>query len=491
MYTYEDLLKIQTDKDRVLLCKKIVDEHINSSAYRVALDADQYYRKHNATIEGFKKWLYTLAGNRVEDLLSANFKLETTFFRNNVIQKTSYLLGKGVQIRKKISDGEYADIKPKFGKKIDAQLKHLGKMAHVDGKAYGFWNYDHLEVFRIIATDEEPGFAPIISGETARTAAGIRFWSRTVDNDTIYTFTLYEPDGLARYRYHTKDDKIEVIEKKHGYVSTTISTNAEGVLLETWENYGPEANPRFPIIVLYASDTHESDLVGLRERIDCDDIINSGLANNITDAAEVYWLIQNAGGMNDNKLELLLERLRTVKAAVTDSDEKGNSIKPETVEVPYEARRTFGELNRTYLYDNAMLMDRRSMSAAEKTTQELDMAYQPQDDYTDDFENFMYDFMDELCALIGEPDAETSFTRNKVTNNKEQDTIVLQSISVLPAEMVIRKLSFLTPEEMEEAISMLDSEDFNKFNNPEDDNETDLEDDDQEDNDPEDNEEDE
>lgn len=478
MYTYEDLTAIQSDRERALFCQKVVKEHMSTEAYRVALDADMYYKKHNATIENFKKWLYTLAGNRVEDIISANFKLETLFFRNDVIQKTSYILGKGVQITNGIgADGKVVSIKDKFGKDIDARLKDLGKMAHVHGKSYGFWNCDHLEVFGIIATDSSPGFAPLLSLENGKTMAGVRFWIKTVDSNTIYNLTLYEPDGITKYRYNTDKDYVEVVEAKHGYIHSRTTTAAEGVLKESWDNYGPSDDPWYPIIMLHASDTYESELVGLRERIDCDDIISSGLANNITDAAEIYWLISNAGGMNDRSLAQLLERLRTVKAAVTDSDEAGTGIKPETINVPYEARQAFHEMNRTYMYDNAMLMDRRSMSAAQKTQQELDMAYQPQDDYTDDFEDYLYDFMDELLKVAGYPNAEVTFIRNKVTNDVEKSNMVLSYQNYLPAELIISKAPFLTPEEMQMAIEMYNEKDMQRFN---DDDEEEPEEQDQE-----------
>ena len=70
------------------------------------------------------------------------------------------------------------------------------------------------------------------------------------------------------------------------------------------ENYS-----RLPIIPIWGSDAHQSTLVGLRESVDAYDLIKSGFANTVQDCAEIYWIVENAGGMKDKDLQQLRDRL--------------------------------------------------------------------------------------------------------------------------------------------------------------------------------------
>ena len=43
--------------------------------------------------------------------------------------------------------------------------------------------------------------------------------------------------------------------------------------------------------------------------MDAYDLIKSGFANTVQDCAEIYWIVENAGGMNDKDLQQLRDRL--------------------------------------------------------------------------------------------------------------------------------------------------------------------------------------
>ena len=114
MKTFQDLEYLGEDVlAKGEFCEKAVDEFRSSEDYRRSADGEAYYAKHNLTIEKFKKWLYTMSGNKKEDIFSANYKLKTLFFRRLVQQQVQYVLGNGVTL-------EEPKNKDKLGKDFDA-----------------------------------------------------------------------------------------------------------------------------------------------------------------------------------------------------------------------------------------------------------------------------------------------------------------------------------------------------------------------------------
>lgn len=461
MYTYQDLLKVGEDEiAKGEFCKKAIEDFRGSSQYKSAQEGEAYYAKHNLTIEAFQKFLFTLSGRQIPDVWSANYKLKTLFFRRLVSQQVQYVLGNGLTL---------SDInnKAKLGKDFDFKLQTAAKRAMAGGVAFGFWNLDHLEVFGFADTPAEPGFYPLYDEITGEIMAGIRFWYKNIGNTTIFRSTLYEIDGYTEYAKHN-EEATQVLQSKRGYKRTTAATAAGGVENVIDENYN-----RLPIVPLYANDTRESELVGIRECIDCYDFIKSGLANTIDDTADFYWVLKNSGGLDDAGLAEFVHRMKTVKAAVTTGDDV--SVEAHTMEIPTEARRTMLEVLRSDIYEDFQALDVKSLSAAAKTTQEIQAAYQAQDNKCADFEYFIIDFVQKILELVGIDDNPT-FVWNKVVNQQEQTQTILLAAQYLTDEAIIKHLPFLTPEEQDEIIKQRDAESMATFRDDEDE---DLEDQDE------------
>lgn len=437
MKTYQDLLAVGvSDSARGEFCASAIDEFMLSEDYQNAKDGQAYYDKHNITIEKFKKFLYTLSGKKIEDIWSANYKLKTLFFRRLVMQITQYVLGNGLKLDNTAN-------KEKLGKDFDYQLQKACKIAMAQGKAFGFWNYNHMEVFGYADTKKMPGYCPLKSEEDAEMYAGIRFWFRRVGEHVITRMTLYEIDGITEYR-RTDNEPVELMTPKKPYKVVKTVTENGIVVREDAEVYDG-----FPIVMLYASDTEESELIGIREEIDCYDFIKSGLANVIDDNADVYWLIQNAGGMDDKDLAQFLARLKKTHAAAVD--EEGAKAEAHTLDVPYEARQTMLEILKKDIYDDFQALNVETLSAAAKTTQEIQAAYQSQDNKSADLEYLLIDFVQKILALAGIDDNPT-FTWNRVVNQAEQTNMIIMSANYLTDEAVIKHLPYLTPEEADQII---------------------------------------
>jgi len=310
---FEDMLALgDTDERRLEFVKSAIADHKSSVEYKVAEVAEQYARRQNVTIMEYVKLLYTLEGKAVKDYFSPNYKIISGFFPRFVKQEKSFLLGNGVTWVNDDTENKLGTEKQPF----DTQLQDLAEMALVGGVAFGFFNFDHIDVFRLTE------FKPLYDEENGALKAGIRFWQ--VDPTKPIRATLYELDGYTDFIWNEKqresnkneyDSNGRVLTPKRKYKQTIKSSPADGDEIYDGSNYAG-----FPIVPLWANKSKQSELIGLREQIDCYDLIKSGFANTVDEASIVYWLVQNAGGMDDIDLRKFVDRVKTVHAVTVDED---------------------------------------------------------------------------------------------------------------------------------------------------------------------------
>ena len=446
MKTFQNLAALNQDEGRrKKFAFEVIEDHKGSTAYKVASVAEKYYSKKNVTIMAFQKVLYNMHGQAVPDMWSANYKLRTHFFRRFVTQQVQYVLSNGVTFQE-------GTTKEKLGRNFDTQMQKAAKKAMIDSVAFLFWNNDHVEVFSFADTPTSPGFAPLYDEDTGALMAGVRYWH---PDDKTTRATLYEVDGYTNYK--KLDDKIFIVEEKRAYKKTTVSTKADGISRIIDENYSA-----FPIVPLYANDLHESELEGNRETIDCYDYIKSGLANDIDDTSGFYWALENSGGMDDVDLAKFRERMHTIKAATMDDGVKATA---HTFEVPTVAREKMLELLEKDLYKDFQIVNVEALAASAKTATEIRAAYQPMDDKCGDFEYYLIDAIHGILALAGIDD-EPTFHYNRIANQTEETNMIISAAAYLGDELTLKKLPFLTPEEIDERIKEMGDETMNRFTNP-------------------------
>lgn len=444
MKTYQDFAEVQNKPDELgQFILKVISDHKNSADYKTAAVADQYDRKLNPTIRQYQKLLYDITGRAVPDNYSANYKMASGFFPRFVTQQNQYLLGNGATLSKLAN-------KEKLGKDFDTILQQAGRSALVEKVSFGFWNYDHLEMFRY------QEFAPLWDEETGALRAGIRFWQ--LADDKPLRATLYELDGITEF-IKRPDADIKVHVAKHSYQRIVTRSEAGGEEISDGGNY-----PGFPIIPLWANPHHQSEIVGIRESIDCYDLIKSGFANDIDDASMIYWTLQNAGGMDDIDLVKFVERMRTVKAAVVEG---GDGVKAEahTMDVPREARETILNRLKTDLYEDFQIVNVAELSSGAKTATEIKAAYQPMDNKVDQYEYCVLDFLAKLFVIVGIDDTAT-FQRSRIVNQTEETQMVLSAADYLDDEAILKHLPWLVPEEIEEIQKRKAAEDIDRLLTP-------------------------
>ena len=418
-----------------------INEHKSSDVYQFALIAYDYFRQRNTTILQYQKLLYTMSGKAVPDNYSANYKCVSNFFQLFVIQENLHLLGNGINFDNDATKDKLG------GTDFDHQLIKLGEASLWGGVAFGFFNLDHLEVFNI------KEFVPLVDEENGSIKAGIRFWQ--ISSNKPLRATLYELDGYTEYEFY--QGEVKVLYEKRPYKVIVRQSVADGIEILDGENY-----PSFPIVPLWGNLEHQSELVGLRSEIDAYDLIKSGFANDLDDASQIYWTIQNAGGMDDVDLAKFVERMKTVKAAVVD--EQGSSAEAHTLEVPYNAREAILDRLRSDMYEDYMALDTKALSGSAMSATAIRASYENLNLKSDRYEMCVSEFIKAILVLIGVDD-EFSFTRSAIVNQLEDTQMVLSAGQYLDTETIVRHLPFLNADEIDGILDRVTEEEANRFEN--------------------------
>lgn len=437
MLTYEDFIESINDKPNFIL--RAINDYKLSNRYKDATIGYDYYCRKNTTIRQFQKVLYEFTGEAVADPFSANYKFANNFFQIFVKQEVSHLLGNGVTFNHK-------DTKQKLGgSKFDNQIFRAALIACWGTTSYCFLNKDHIDVFK------PTEFVPLIGEEDGALHAGIRFW-RLSDTKPLRA-TLYEEDGYTDYLFD--GESIEIVNEKRTYITVKRVSEATGEEILEGKNYDG-----FPIVPLWANEEHQNELTGIREKIDGYDLIQSGFANDLDEAAVIYWTITNAGGMDDVDLKNFIKHLKTVKAAIVD--ENGSHAEPHTVDVPYEARtQGLAEL-RNSLYRDAMALDTDRISAGNITATAIRAAYENLTLKCDAFEMLVTDVIKGLLELLGIDDDPT-YKRSMIINMQEDTQMILSAAQYLDDETILKHLPFLSPDEIKDVMKRKTEEEAERY----------------------------
>jgi hypothetical protein len=439
--TYEDLLEAS---DKMAFVREAINAYKTDAMYVDAFTGYEYFRRRNTTISRYQKLLYKMSGEAVPDNYSANYKFSNAFFPIFVRQENSYLLGNGVTFNEDSTKDKLG------GDDFDGIILRAGEASLWGGVAYGFWNLDHVEVFK--ATE----FAPLFGEEDGGIHAGIRFWQ--IAGNKPLRATLYEEDGYTEYIW--KEGEGSILKPKQTYKQIVRQSVVDGTEIIDGENYAG-----FPIVPLWANSMHQTELIGLQSKIDGYDLIQSGLANDLDDASQIYWTLQNAGGMDDIDLAAFLQHMKTVKAAIVDDD--GAKAEAHTIDVPYQARQAGLQDLRDSLYRDAMALDTDKITAGSVTATAINAAYDNLNLKCDDFEACVTAFIKEILALIGVDDAPT-YKRSKLMNQTEETQVILSAAQFLDDETVLKHLPFISPDEIESILGQREQEEMERFESIED-----------------------
>lgn len=458
LYTFQDFMNDVQKSGIPQAIHNAINTHVNSDAYKIAKSADAYDHQQNETIYNYIHMIFSIAGAPIEDFTATNNKIASNFFHRLNTQRNTYLLGNGVSFTKHVEkqkdeEGNEVSVdttKKALGGHFDADLITAGYNALIHKVSFGFWNVDRLHVFTL------PEFVPLWDEDDGSLRAGVRFWR--IDESKPMICVLYEEDGYTKYKSKSNTGlDFEEVQPKRAYKIKTRTSEADGEEVIGEENYGT-----LPIVPLWGSKLKQSTLVGMQRSIDSFDLIRSGFANDLTDCAEIYWILENCSGMTDEDLSRFRDRLKINHIAVVDTAGDARAV-PYTQEVPFQARKEYLDMIRAGIYEDFGGLDVHSVEAS-STNDHLEAAYQPLDEEADDFETQVTEFIKRILALMGIED-EPIYKRNRISNQMETVQMVVAEANYLDDETILKKLPNITVDEISKILANRDKATNSRFEN--------------------------
>ena len=447
------------EEDRAKWLGQAISQYMRSDEYKLAQEADKYERQQNTRINEYVRKVYDITGAASVDFTNPNNRIASNFFHRLNTQRVSYSLGNGVSFAGKRVERQ-ADrtvvirdqTKDVLGNDFDDIMYRVGFYSLEHGVCYCFFNNGDFHVFPMTE------FLPFVDEETGQIRAGVRFWCLEWKKMPVVA-DLYEEDGYSRYK--TAPGKyglgaLILVQEKRAYKQTVQVSEADGEEVVDEENY-----PSLPIAVMYGNKIHQSTLVGMKANIDAYDLIQSGYANDLSECAQMYWIIDNAAGMREEDVQRLRDRMLLQHIVV--ADEQNSTITPYAKDVPYNSREACLNRIRENLYGDFGGLDVRNIGAgANLTATEIRAAYQSMDEEADDFEYQANQFIQQILRLIGIEDYPV-FDRNRVSNSMEETQMVMLAANHLDEETLLRKLPFITVDEVQEVIKRKELEDTGRI----------------------------
>ena len=445
MITFQDFQEAVKNGSTASFVRSAVFKHKTSKEYLTARDADLYDHQKNKTINEYVRMIFTLGGLPVEDYTVSNNKIASNFFHRLNTQRCTYSLGNGITL----ANDKSGAIKEKLGEKFDRALFVAGYNALIHSVSFGFWNADRLHVFSLTE------FVPIWDESDGSLKAGIRFWQLAEDKPLVCV--LYELDGYTKYETTKgKDGKDQTVitEEKRAYKVTVAKNEVGDEYIVGEENYST-----LPIVPFWGNRLKQSTLIGMQQAIDSFDLIRSGFANDLTDCAQIYWLISNYGGMTEADLSKFRDRMKVHHIVEAPGD---GSVTPYAQDIPYAARKTYLDDIRAGIYEDFGGLDVHQVNA-DSTNDHLEAAYQPMDEEADDFEFQCIEFVQQILVVAGFGIDTPVFKRNRISNVKEQVEVVVMEADYLDDETILKKLPNITPDEVKEILTRKTAEDMDRF----------------------------
>ena len=447
LLTYQDFVEAG-EENREAFALEAIRRHMASDAYKVAVDADLYDMQRNPTIAKYVQQIFDITGSKLVDFTASNNKIACNFFHRLNTQRVMYSLGNGVGFIDVSEVGQEDTTKKRLGKHFDHDLQMLAYKALTHGVSFAFWNIDRMCIFPLTE------FVPLWDEQTGTLRAGIRFWR--LDPTRPMQVVLYEEDGWSRFQTvqstnGSHAERLVMTSEKRAYITHFVYTKADmDPQVIAAENYSS-----LPVVPMWGSKLHQSTLIGMREAIDSYDLIRSGFANDLQDCAQIYWMIANAGGMDDKDMQRFLDRLKINHVALVDSED-GGSAQGFTQEIPYEARKEYLNMIRSGIYEDFGALDVHTVAAG-ATNDHIDAAYQPMDEEAADFEYQISEFVQQLLALIGIDD-QPVFKRTRISNQLEQVQMISAEADWLDRETILRKLPNVSADEVPAILDRLDAQ---------------------------------
>lgn len=425
MYTYDDLIKVGNDEaKRIEFIETAIADYESSENYKTSVNAGIYYRGGDPILEKVEKIIYDLKGMAHKNIFAPNHKIYTDYLKFFTIQTVEYMLGNGISF-------DNAEIKKKLGNKFDYQLKKALRRAILEGVSYSYAREDGIDAMSGGSSDKDPVFFPLKDEFSGVVKGGVKYW-QIADDKPKYAI-LYETDGYTVYKAES-DEGYKATGRKHYYrekITTFPETNEPDII----ENVAEFSDA--PIIPLEYIEK-DSCIKYNWNLLSAFNALASKLVNNSDEADLIYWVLKNAGGMDEIDDQNFIINL--IKSHVLHLED-GVEAEPHKLEASPEKIIIVLDYLRVLLFFNFMAVDTKSIRSGNVTTVEIDAAFENLELKCSQLEESIDKFIRNVLAIYGFDENEPyHLTYNKATNQAERVQSFLSAAQYFDSETVIRKL---------------------------------------------------
>jgi len=348
--TEQNAMKMKLEKGKILnessLIKGIIDKHKQSSFYKEAISARDYYNdRHDILNKNFQKFM--VKGVAKYNLNAANNRIPNEFFTELIDQKVDYVAGNPPKFTAEDKDTEavlFADkLNFEFKTYLRVDLIRWLAGSSVSGKDAMLIYINEKGAFDYTIV---PGEQLIFDRDENRNIISLmRFYYVDYQNEKglvedIIRVEIWDERETWFYIQSKKDGDfiLDISEPvnplPHFFIGNTSNKD------ETQGNSWGE----IPFIFLPNNINEKSDLSRIKTLIDSYDLLISKGINNIQDIQEVVYVLR---GYDGTDLDTFMETLKINKAIRVDAEGGADVIKAE---IPVQAITEFEKLLRKNIY---------------------------------------------------------------------------------------------------------------------------------------------
>lgn len=480
------------------ILRYIIRKFLNSPEYKEMELVDQYYDFKNKAITDRQKMMMLLQDKEdikdgktvktstpyiVPDLSKANYKVAHGYLFENINHAKTYLVGNPVRL-------SYKEDKPLINDKKTQEA--LDDILYKYNK-WGLFNQTnvvnaqkYIRGWVRVAIDPDNGQLKLIPVDSKEVIAYyddfekltclIHIYNRleveTQKNGSIkevlYKYAeVFDESFKDVYRskynrdYELFEPDVPLLQK----ITVFEQDNSEEPIISKTENLSWD---RIPWVYWKFNSDEQDALQPIQCFIDLLDMDLSDLANNIDDVQDVIWILENYTGQSVSQF---MEDLKIKKAINVGED---GDARPQTTEIPYEARMKLYEACEKAIYKfgrDINFADRDNLGNASGVA--LKWSFSPLDQKCNDLEENGKAMIDNLLNLIftylnatgqstyeyDSNDIEIVFDRSMIINEKEQVDMVMASADIISRKTNLEHHPFVV--DAEEEMKRIDSDPMN------------------------------
>lgn len=200
---------------------------------------------------------------------------------------------------------------------------------------------------------------------------------------------------------------------------------------------------RIPFIMCPNNIRHQSSLKKYKGLIDAYDIVMSGYVNDVVDIQEVIYILENYAGTDLGEFTKDLKKFKAVTVGSDGIDGAKGDLRTLSINIPVEARNSLLESLKKQIYVSGQALSRDVTSVGNASGETLKFFYRDLDlkvgDKEVEFTAGYKELTRIVCELFNIPISKAiqiTFTRNRISSDKETAEICKSSMGIIPQKLI-------------------------------------------------------